>query len=156
MNEQIPQTEKKGLSKGCTVALIIGGIVFVIIVACLILLFAKGKDVAKWAFIKAVDNEKVIIMSKNISGIDTVAVNKVAAGFKDKIESPKFAFDQVSAFQTFVQKYATDMKADSTEASAFVEAMVQCYPELADLYQPSVNFETSKAIDSSTTKNQSP
>jgi len=147
MNQQMPQPEKKGLSKGCTVALIIGGVVAVLIIAVVIMIMVKGKDVAKWAFVQAIDNEKNVIMQSQIPGIDTAAVNSVADGFKERIESPDFQFDQVMSFQGFVQQYATDARADSSEAAQFVEAMIECYPGLADRYQPNITTDTSAITD---------
>ena len=155
MNQQMPQPEKKGLSKGCTVALIIGGVVVVLILVFVILIFVKGKDVAKWAFVQAIDNEKNLIMQNQIPGIDTAAVNSVAGRFKQKLESPDFQFDQVMSFQAFVQKYVTDVKVDSAEAAQFVEAMIECYPDLAGLYQPNVTGDTSLVTDSIIDENQS-
>lgn len=147
MNQTIPQPEKKGLSKGCTVALIVGGIMLVLIAALVITLFVKGKDVAKWAFLQAVETEKTLIMSSNLTGIDTLAVNKVADGFKSKIESPDFELEQVLSFQGFVQEYVTDSKVDSTEAVKFVEAMLYCYPELDSLYRPDIDGDTSTVAE---------
>jgi hypothetical protein len=147
MNQQIPQPEKKGLSKGCTIALIVGGIILVAVVALIITLFVKGKDVAKWAYVQAVESEKALIMNSNLSGIDTVAVNKVADGFKAKVESADFEFDQVLSFQSFVQQYVTDAKVDSTEAAQFVNAMIECYPDLSDLYSPEIPMGTENPPD---------
>ncbi len=155
MNQQMPPTEKKGLSKGCTVALIIGGVVVVLIIAVVIMVMVKGKDVAKWAFVQAVDNEKNVIMMNQIPGIDTAAVNSVADGFKEKIQSPDFQFDQIMSFQGFVQEYATDTRADSSEAARFVEMMIECYPDLGDRYQPNISLDTSAITDSLIDDNQS-
>lgn len=149
MPQGIPQPEKKGLSKGCTVALIIGGVAVVLIAVVIIVLVVKGKDVAKWAFVQAIENEKVLIMQSQIPGIDTVAVNSVADGFKQKLELPDFEFQQVTSFQGFVQQYATDNKVDSLEATSFVEAMVECYPELADVYSPEIPMNPEPAPDTS-------
>lgn len=142
MPPQMPLPEKKGLSKGCTVALIIGGVVVVLIAIVIIVLVVKGKDVAKWAFVQAIENEKVLIMQSQIPGIDTVAVNSVADGFKQKLESPDFEFQEVTSFQGFVQQYAADNKVDSLEAASFVEAMVECYPELESLHVPDITVDT--------------
>ncbi len=155
MNQQMPQTEKKGLSKGCTVALIIGGVVVVLIIAVVIMIMVKGKDVAKWAFVQAVDNEKNVIMLNQIPGIDTAAVNSVADGFKERIQSPEFQFDQIMSFQGFAQQYATDARADSSEAARFVEAMIECYPDLADSYLPNTAIDSAAATDTVIDENQS-
>ncbi|HEX2897576.1 MAG TPA: hypothetical protein VHP63_05955 [candidate division Zixibacteria bacterium] len=147
MPQGMPQPEKKGLSKGCTVALIIGGVAVVLIAAVIIVLVMKGKDVAKWAFVQAIENEKTMIMQSQIPGIDTVAVNSVADGFKQKLESPDFDFQQVMSFQGFVQQYATDNKVDSLEAVSFVDAMVECYPDLESLYMPAIIDDTASMAE---------
>ncbi|MGH8015559.1 MAG: hypothetical protein ACREBV_05165 [Candidatus Zixiibacteriota bacterium] len=154
MEQQLPQPEKKGLSKGCVIALIVGGVIFVIIAFIVIMIFVKGKDVAKWAFVQAIETEKALIMQGQIPGIDTTAVNMTADGFKANIESPEFAFEQVISFQGFVQQYVTDSKVDSTEAEAFVKAMIECYPELADLYNPAIPMDTELMPDTGATDGQ--
>lgn len=136
-----PEPEKKGLSRGCTVALIIGGAVFVLIAASLILFYIYRNEIGQWSFKKSVESEKMFIMNANMAGIDTVAVNKVADGFMSNISVEDFDLNSVPDYQIFVKDYATDMKVDSTEAEAFVQAMIACYPELEDMYMPDMMEE---------------
>ena len=71
MTEQI---QNKGLSKGCTIALIVGGVIFVLIVALIILVIAKPDKFASWAYSKAAISEKRLIAEADLPGIDTIMV----------------------------------------------------------------------------------
>jgi hypothetical protein len=133
MNQQIPQPEKKGLSKGCTVALIVGGILVVIVAAAIILVVLKGE---KWAYKMAANSERTWLMTTPVDGIDTTAVNRVADAFIAKVDAGQFESEQMLPFGEFVREQATDSKIDSAEAVDFVNAMIECFPELADLYNP--------------------
>jgi len=149
MNQQIPQPEpKKGLSKGCTIALIVGGVVVVVLAGIIILIMTKGE---RWAYKMAANTEKALIMAKPIDGIDTVAVNKVADAFLKNLEAGEVVSEKMTPFGSFVTQYATDTKVDSAEAVAYVQAMIECYPELAELYQPVETIDTSAAIDTTVT-----
>ncbi len=142
----MPQTEpKKGLTKGCTVALIVGGVVVVVIAGIVLLLMFKGE---KWAYKMAANTERTLIMSKPIEGFDTVAVNKVAGEFLKILESGEVVTEKMLPFAGFVQQFATDTKIDSTEVAAFIQAMIDCFPELAEFYQPVKPNDTTSAIDS--------
>ncbi len=149
MNQQIPQPEpKKGLTKGCTIALIVGGVVVVILAGIIILIMMKGE---KWAYKMAANTERTMLMAKPIDGIDTVAVNKVTDEFLKKLEVGEVDSEKMMPFGSFVRQYATDTKIDSAEAVAYVNAMIECFPELAELYQPVVTIDTTAVIDTTIT-----
>jgi hypothetical protein len=152
MNQQILQPEsKKGLTKGCTVALIIGGAVIVLIAVVVILIVANRDKVARWAFVSAVNTERALIMANSIDGIDTVVINKVADEFIKNLEVGEVDPEKMTPFGDFVAQYVKDMKVDSAEAVAYVQAMIECYPELAGLYQPMQTIDTSAVIDTTVT-----
>jgi len=148
MNQEIPQPQKKGLSKGCTIALIIGGILIVILAAVIILVMTKGE---MWAYKMAANTEKSLLMTNPVNGIDTSAVNTLTDAFVDKINTDKPESEQMMPFALFVRENATDMKIDSTEAVAFVDAMMKCFPELADLYNPAVTLDSTMMPDTGMT-----
>ena len=149
MNQQIPQVEpKKGLTKGCTIALIVGGVVIVVLAGIIILIMTKGE---RWAYKMAANTERTLIMAKPIDGIDTIAVNKVADQFLKNLEIGEVDSEKMIPFGSFVTQFATDTKVDSAEAVAYVHAMIECYPELAELYQPAPTIDTSAITDTTVT-----
>jgi len=137
MTEQI---QKKGLSKGCTIALIVGGIILVLIAALIILFLAKGDDVAAWIHSKAVINEMRLIAEADLPGIDTVEVNRVAGEFLAKIDTARYSQGELMPFLVFVRQEGIDEKVDSAEAVAFVNAMVESFPDLGQ-YKNSVGTD---------------
>ena len=152
MNEQI---QKKGLSKGCTIALIVGGIILVLIAALIILFLAKGDDVAAWIHSKAVINEIRLIAEADLPGIDTVEVNRVAGEFLVNIDTARYSQGELMPFLVFVRQEGIDEKVDSAEAVAFVNAMVESFPDLDQFRNKNGSDGTIEQTDSSAVSEQS-
>ncbi len=152
MNEQI---QKKGLSKGCTIALIVGGIILVLIAALIILFLAKGDDVAAWIHSKAVINEIRLIAEADLPGIDTVEVNRVAGEFLANIDTARYSQGELMPFLVFVRQEGIDEKVDSAEAVAFVNAMVESFPDLDQFRNKNGSDGTIEQTDSSAVSEQS-
>ena len=152
MNEQI---QKKGLSKGCTIALIVGGVILVLIVALIILVIVKKDDFATWAYSKAVINEKRLIAESDLPGIDTVEVNRIADEFLASVDTARYTQVELMPFVEFVQHGGMDEKVDSAEAVAFVNAMIESFPDLDQFRNISGLDGTTEQTDSSAVYEQS-
>lgn len=152
MTEQI---QEKGLSKGCTIALIVGGIILVLIAALIILFLAKGDDVAAWIHSKAVISEMRLIAEADLPGIDTVEVNRVAGEFLAKIDTARYSQGELMPFLVFVRQEGIDEKVDSAEAVAFVNAMVESFPDLGQYKHSEVKDDMTEQTDSSAASEQS-
>ena len=140
MTEQI---QEKGLSKGCTIALIVGGVIFVLVVALIILLITKPDALTSWVYSKAVVSEKRLITEADLPGIDTVEVNRIADEFLAKVDTARYTQVELMPFVEFVQDHGIDAKVDSAEAVAFLKAMVESFPDLEQ-------YRTSESMDNMT------
>ncbi len=133
MTEQI---QEKGLSKGCTIALIVGGVIFVLVVALVILFIARQNEVAAWIHSKAAINEMRLITEADLPGIDTTLLNRITGEFLAKVDTARYSQGELFPFIGFVQQSGLDEKVDSAEAVAFLNAMVESFPDL-DQYKNS-------------------
>ena len=152
MTEQI---QKEGLSKGCTIALIVGGVIFVLVVALIILVIVKKDDFASWAYSKAVINEKRLITEADIPGIDTVEVNRIADEFLAKVDTARYTQVELMPFVKFVQDGGMDEKVDSAEVVDFVKAMVESFPSLSQYKYSEGTDDMTEQADSSSASDQS-
>lgn len=152
MTEQI---QKKGLSKGCTIALIVGGVIFVLVVALIILVIVKKDDFASWAYSKAVISEKRLIAEADLPGIDTIKVNRIADEFLAMVDTARYTQVELMPFVKFVQDGGMDEKVDSAEAVAFVNAMVESFPDLGQDRNSEGTDDMTEQIDSSAASDQS-
>ncbi|MCH7690691.1 MAG: hypothetical protein IIA17_06555 [candidate division Zixibacteria bacterium] len=152
MTEQI---QEKGLSKGCTIALIVGGVIFVLVVALIILVIVKKDEFASWAYSKAVISEKSLIAEADLPGIDTIEVNRIADEFLAKVDTARYTQVELMPFVKFVQDGGMDEKVDSAEAVAFVNAMVESFPDLGQYKNSDDSGDMKKQTDSSAASDQS-
>ena len=151
----IEQIQTKGLSKGCTIALIVGGVIFVLVVALVILVIAKNNEVMTWVYSKPVISEKRLIAESGLSGIDTVEVNRIADEFVAKLDTARYTLAELRPFFEFVQQHGIDAKVDSAEAVAFLKAIVESFPDL-EQYRTSESMDNmTDRADSSAANNQS-
>ena len=147
--------QTKGLSKGCTIALIVGGVIFVLVVALIILVIVKKDDFAAWTYNKTVINEKRLIAESGLPGIDSVEVNRVADEFMAKVDTARYAAVELLPFLEFMRQQATDEKMDSAEAVAFLNAMVESFPDLEQYKHSEVTDDRTEQTDSSAASDQS-
>lgn len=152
MTEQI---QTKGLSKGCTIALIVGGVIFVLVVALIILLITKPDAFTSWAYSKAVISEKRVIAEADLPGIDTIEVNRIADEFLAKVDTARYTQVELMPFVKFVQDGGMDEKVDSAEVVAFLNAMVESFPDLEQYKHSEVTDDMTEQTDSSAASDQS-
>ena len=118
-------------------------------------LIVKKDDVASWAYSKAVISEKRVIAEADLSGIDTIEVNRIADEFLAKVDTARYTQVELMPFVKFVQDGGMDEKVDSAEAVAFVNAMVESFPDLEQYKHSEVTDDMTEQTDSSAASDQS-
>jgi len=83
MNDQV---QKKRMSKGCLVALIIVGILIIAVVVGGIVCYANRDKLVKFGAVTIIEQVKQHVATDPQPGVDTVAVNAVADGLKEHIQ----------------------------------------------------------------------
>lgn len=128
--------QKKGLSKGCMVTLIVTGIVLVVAVALAITCYVKRNDLIKFAFVNGVANLKTEINKLDMPGVDTVAFNAVTDEFIRRVNAePELNLEQFSTLAPTLQSTRINKDSDSAVVGVLLEAMYSVYPDLKDVYQ---------------------
>jgi len=133
-NPALPSEKKKGMSKGCLVALIVVIVLVVIVVGAGLVCWWKKDAILKAstaAMVRAIDTE---LVENPVPGVDTVAVDKVTEAFITRLnQDEKMDLQRFQAFASEIQLIMADKKVDADEADHFVALMVEYYPELQTL-----------------------
>jgi len=130
-------TQKKGMSKGCMVALIVAGVLIVLVIILAALAYVYKDDLVKFGTTSTVNAIKKSLAENPADGVDTVRFNAVADQFMAKLGDAEI--DPVE-FQTFFQELqgaGSDQQFDSSEVESLIQGMVGMFPELNDLPQMS-------------------
>lgn len=140
MNQQMTppgvQPEKKGMSKGCLVALIVGLVLLVLVVGAGLVCWYKKDAFLKAGTVTMVNSITAELANNPVEGVDTVLVNQVASGFITKINESEIDLQQFGQFAQDIQRLMDDKVVDADEADQFIDMMVDYYPELRDLLPP--------------------
>lgn len=137
--------EKKRMSKGCLITLIIIGVLIVMIVIAGLVCYMKRDDIIKFGVKTLVSGVKVELAENPVEGIDTVNVNAMADAFILKIDSSEIDAEKMAIFSQTIQTIIGDKELDSLEVVNFMEAMVQFYPELEE-YMPVEELEEPDSV----------
>jgi hypothetical protein len=128
--EQVP---KKGLSKGCMVALIIGIVLLVIAIALSITCYLKRDAVIKWGTQSALTMVKTEVAKTPIPGVSSEKFGIFVDSFLIRIEKEPLDYQKYQVFVPVMQKLGADKKVDQTEVKELVDAAVTYFPDLEPL-----------------------
>ncbi len=131
MTEEI---KKKGMSKGCLVALIVVGVLFVMAVIAGVTCWAKKDELVKYGVKTAVIQVGGLVTENPQAGVDTARVNAVVTAFTGKLDADTSL--NLEALGTTIQKIQylpQDEVIDSAEAIDFIKILSEIYPELMDI-----------------------
>lgn len=125
--------EKKKMSKGCMIGLIVGGVLIIMIAVALLTCYVKREALAKFGVTTVVDIAKQSLEKEPVPGLDTVAFNATVDEFIMKLESTEFNDDRLGALaQTVqgIQSITKDKRVDSSEVVLLLEAMRELFPNM--------------------------
>lgn len=133
--EQIPQ--RKGMSKGCLVSLIVAGALLLILIIITVTCYVKRDDLTRFGTVSIITELKRNLNAKPVSGVDTVKFDALADAFVKKLNESKPPMEEMAKFVQKIQLAATNKTPDSATVAAVSEAMISFYPELeTDLQAP--------------------
>jgi len=125
-------TQKKGMSKGCMVALIVGGVLLVIVIIIVALGAVYWEDLKRLPAKQAITVMKDSLAENPVEGVDTVRFNSLADGFVEKLNSKDELDPQVySSLLLEIQTVVSDEEFDSTEVRQISEGIIRLFPDLA-------------------------
>jgi len=127
------QEPKKGMSKGCMVALIVVGVLVLMVIIAGSICYMKKDELMKAGIRMMVNPIQHELMDNPVEGVDTVVVNCVADAFLAKLETSEIEMERYGHFVQMVQGLMEDKVIDADEADQFVQGMIDYYPELEEL-----------------------
>ncbi|MEW5796803.1 MAG: hypothetical protein AB1772_10655 [Candidatus Zixiibacteriota bacterium] len=134
---------KKGMSKGCLVALIIALAIVVLVIAIVVLIYIFKDDLAKVGANAAAAEAKRVLAENPPEGIDTAQFNALADAFLDKLaHDEETRFEVLGLFVQEVTKSTGDKQLDRQEVNAAAVAMIVAYPDLDTFWPPRQQLET--------------
>ena len=128
--EQVP---KKGMSKGCMIALIIGIALLVIVIALGITCYLKRDAVIKWGTQSALTMVKAEIAKTPVPGINSEKFGMIVDSFLTRFAADTLDYEKYQLFVPVMQKVGADKQIDKSKVSQLVDAVVTYFPDLEPL-----------------------
>ncbi len=150
------QAPKKGMSKGCLVAIIVAGALLVLCVLIVVFAIVYKKDVVSYGTSMTLNSTKKMLAENNEDNIDTVYYNKLVDDFNVVLYNDTITLDEVadslrfieiSKVFSFAQTLVADKKIDSSEVVQLAEILYTKYPEIAPVIEQ-IDINDSTQTDS--------
>jgi len=124
--------QKKGMSKGCLVGLIVAGVILVIIIIAGITCYVYKDDLAKMGVVTIINGFKTEMATNPIEGVDTVQFNAMADAFVTKFNEEEIDYEKYAAFFQQIQLMMEDKEIDAEETDELKRLMANYYPDLEE------------------------
>ncbi|MFQ5499490.1 MAG: hypothetical protein ACE5FH_07440 [Candidatus Zixiibacteriota bacterium] len=134
MTEVVEQ--KKGMSKGCLISLIIVGALVVLVSIAMVTCYVKRGELAVFGATTVINGVKTKLAEEPIPGVDSVHVNAVCDRFVIMLSEQEEMDERYQRFFMTLQSIPQDDIIDSAEVGLLIEAMVDYFPELEDVAYP--------------------
>ena len=144
------EVQRRGMSKGCLIALIVVGALVLLLVIAGITCYVKRDDLARYGAATLVNGIKTQLNEKPPEGLDTTQVNAMADAFLEKLNESEIDYNQYGRFMQSIQSIPADEKVDSAEVEVFIQAMIEYFPELEELLPAEESSDTITVEDSIT------
>ena len=143
MNQEPQQQQRKGMSKGCLIALIVIGVVVVLAIIAIVVCYAKRDELVKYGTAQLVGGVKAELAKNPIEGVDTVQINALSDAFIERFEAAEqIDYAKYGDFARKIQAIMEDKTLDSAEVGQYVQAIVDFYPELREMIPPAETTDT--------------
>jgi hypothetical protein len=139
------EVQRKGMSKGCLVSLIVAGVLLLIIIVVAVTCYVKRDELARFGAVSIVNDFKSKIIATPVQGVDTVKFDALADAFVQKVNSTKLSMEEVGKFLTKVQPAAADKTIDSADVAIVTAAIISTFPDLAPTEPESTGVDTTEA-----------
>ncbi|HOP08241.1 MAG TPA: hypothetical protein PLF13_13230 [candidate division Zixibacteria bacterium] len=140
---------KKGMSTGLKVTLIVIGAIIVLIVAMVIYCVSnldKLAAVGAKTIVKGIQSE---LIAHPVEGVDVDRYNRVTKVFIEKIDQPDQNPQELALFVQQAGESIKEQPYTADDIERLVQAMIQLYPELAEVAGPAIlEIDTTLTADS--------
>lgn len=115
--------QKKGMSKGCLIALVIAGILLVIIVALSIVCYTKRDKIMEWGIVKMMETTQKDILANLPEGMTEEDAKMVMSNFEQAVKEKRVHAQDMQNIAFTYQEVYKDKKLDKDEAGILLEQM---------------------------------
>ncbi len=122
--------EKKRMSKGCMVALIVVGIIVLLVIALSVVCYVKRDEIAQAVMNKSEQWVTAQIKENLPEGYTEADIDQVVGNFFGAIKSGDISEAQVKKITGQFQTMANDKKIDTAEARQLLEEMKKILSEI--------------------------
>jgi predicted permease len=123
--------QKKGMSKGCLIGLIVAGVIIVLLVVGFITCYIYKDDLAKMGVVTVINGFKTELASQPVEGVDTVQFNALADAFIAKFNEDKIDYNKYADFFQQLQTMTSSKEITADNVVKLEKMMVDYYPDLA-------------------------
>ena len=135
-------TQSKGMSKGCLIGLIVGGIIIVIIAIGLVTCWIYKDDLAKMGGATLVNSLKAELATHEYESVDTVQFNVIADAFLQAQEQDTLLdLEAYMLFMQSLQGVMADQVYGEDEVPVVIDAFIEFYPALEELRPAAIEPE---------------
>ena len=147
------QVQKKGMSKGCLVALIIVGALLLIVVIGALSCWFYRVELARMGAVTMTNQVKQMVAENPPQDMDTAQFNSLVDGFlgrleEDEITDKDTTLMKLAEFMQVMQRVVEDKAVDENDVDQLSNIMISYYPELVDKYQRVEPIDSSVVTDS--------
>lgn len=137
------QAPKKGMSKGCLVAIIVAIVLLLFVGGIIVYTIYNGEDVIKFSVATVLTSSKQMLVESDVDGVDTVQYNAIIDNFNkmlysDSLIDVKKGADLLSKLQSVI----ADKKIDSAEVTDILQVLTSTYPEIVPQTPDSVIIDS--------------
>ena len=133
--------EKKGMSKGCMIALIIVGIIALIIIALSVVCYVKRDEIAQAVMNKSQEWVTAQIKENMPENYTEAEVDEVIGNFFEAVKDGRISEDKFTRITTDFRTMAEDQKITSEEAGKLLERMKEILNEIPPPSPPDMQTE---------------
>jgi hypothetical protein len=115
--------QKKGISKGCLIALIIAGAILIVVIAMSVVCYVKRDSIMEWSLITMADKIQSDVTANLPEGIYEEEAKTIIADYKQAVKDKKINPQDMQALAYAYQKIFKDGKIDKDEALSLLNQM---------------------------------
>ncbi len=140
--EQLPP--RKGMSKGCLIALIVAGVLLLLMIIIFGLICANRDKIVQAGTKYVVLQMKVQVVQQKVAGLDTVQFDMLVDSFVARVDKAPLTEAQTMQISTDLRAFSASKPVDSAAVKAVIDLMIKCYPDL-EPYRPGPKTEAAPA-----------
>jgi len=117
------EEQKKGMSRGCLIAIIIAAIVLVVIVALSVVCYTKRDKLMEWSILKMIETTQKDILANLPDGMTEDDAKKIISEFEQTIKDKKIKPQDLQNIAFAYQEAYKDKKMDKDEVGRLLDSM---------------------------------